>query len=76
MLFWREMFAPNGELLDDCLTKLCFGTDLTYFGEQHTFDRYIAFHECLFDAVKAPAALRAKINAGNVLSLFRLEGGR
>ncbi|MEI6499784.1 MAG: hypothetical protein WCP21_02030 [Armatimonadota bacterium] len=31
MRFWREMFAPNGQLREEVLTKLCFGTDLSYY---------------------------------------------
>jgi predicted TIM-barrel fold metal-dependent hydrolase len=73
MLFWREMFAPNGQLLEDCFKKLCFGTDTSYFGEHHEVEKYIRFHDRLFDEVGAPPALRETVNAGNILSLFRLE---
>ena len=69
-LLWREMFAPNGQLLEECLTKLCFGTDLSYFDADYDYERYIDFHEQLFDEVGAPPALREKINSGNILSLF------
>ncbi len=72
MLMWREMFAPNGELLEECLTKLCFGTDVGYFGETHDTARYIRFYERLLDEVGAPAPLREKINRGNILALFGL----
>ncbi|MBM4050643.1 MAG: hypothetical protein FJ279_36565, partial [Planctomycetes bacterium] len=58
MLFWKEMFAPNGQLMPECLGKLCFGTDTSYFGERHGFEPYIRFHERLFDEVAAPPALR------------------
>ncbi len=74
MLMWREMFAPNGELLADTLAKLCFGTDMTYFIERHGFQPYIDFYERLFDEVRAPAELREQVNAGNLLSLFGVEG--
>jgi len=70
MLMWREMFAPNGNLMADTLGKLCFGTDMTYFGAQHGVRPYIDFHERLFDDVGAPSELREQVNAGNVLKLF------
>lgn len=73
MLFWREMFAPNGQILEECLTKLCFGTDATYFGADPGFDKYIEFHERLFDEVGAPPGLREKINSGNIRALFGVE---
>lgn len=74
MLMWKEMFAPNGKLMPDCLSKLCFGSDTTFFGEKHSFRPYIDFYERLFDEVGAPPELREKVNAGNILSLFKVEG--
>ncbi|MEW6359375.1 MAG: amidohydrolase family protein [Planctomycetota bacterium] len=74
MLMWREMFAPNSKLMPDCLGKVCFGSDSTFFGEKHSFQPYIDFYERLFDEVGAPPELREKVNAGNILSLFNVEG--
>lgn len=73
MLFWREMFAPNGQILEECFRKLCFGTDATYFCGSDDYQKYIGFHERLFDEVGAPPALREKINSGNILALFGLD---
>lgn len=73
MLFWRETFAPNGQLLQECLAKLCFGTDLSYFDADEDYERYIDFHERLFKETGAPRALREKVNSGNILSLFGLK---
>ncbi|MEN6547825.1 MAG: amidohydrolase family protein [Armatimonadia bacterium] len=73
MLFWRETFAPNGELLEECATKLCFGTDAGYFGGDPGSDAYIRFYERLLDEIGAPPELREKINSGNILSLFKLD---
>ena len=56
------------------MTKLCFGTDMTYFGEGLGVERFIRFYERLFDECGAPPALREKVNAGNVISLFKAEG--
>lgn len=69
-LFWREMFAPNGEILEECLEKLCFGTDLSYFDGNYDYEEYIRFHETLFDEMNVPGKLRKQINSGNVLRLF------
>ena len=73
MLFWREMFAPNGQLLTDCMAKLCFGTDMTYFIPDPGVEPYVRFYERLFEEVGAPSDLRERVNAGNVIDLFRLE---
>jgi len=74
MLFWREMFAPNGQLLEDCMGKLCFGTDMTYFGERLGVELYIRFYERLYEECGATEGVREKINAGNLVSLFKVEG--
>ena len=74
MLFWREMFAPNGRLAEASLAKLCFGTDLGYFHAGGALDdslpQYVGFYEQLLEQVGAPAALREKVNSGNILALF------
>ncbi|MCA1809801.1 MAG: amidohydrolase family protein [Lentisphaerae bacterium] len=74
MFFWREMFAPNGELAEDVVSKVCFATDVGYFREGGIMDdripRYINFYDQLFDSVGAPAGLREQVNSGNVLKLF------
>jgi len=68
------MFAPNGVLSELSLKKLCFGSDLGYFHKDGLVDdhisQYIEFYERLFGQVGAPAALREKVNSGNVLALF------
>jgi len=74
MNMWRDMFAPNGKLMPECLGKLCFGTDMTFFGASHGAQPYIDFYERLFDEVGAPADLREKVNAGNIIELFSVEG--
>lgn len=74
MLFWRETFAPNSELEEKLLDKVCFATDAGFFREGGEFDpriqSYIDFYERLFDEVGASKELREKVNAGNVLELF------
>ena len=70
MQMWSETFAPNGELLTDSFSKVCFGSDVRYFGQTFGFKPYIEFYEKLYDAVKAPDDLREQVNRGNILSLF------
>lgn len=72
MLLWREMFAPDGRLDAASAGKLCFGTDAEYGTPGHyPFLDYIAFYDRLFDRIGAPEELRQRVNAGNVLGLFR-----
>lgn len=70
MNMWRDIFAPNGELHADSFSKLCFGSDVTYFSSTFGFEPYIEFYEKFYDAVKAPEALRERTDRGNILSLF------
>ena len=71
---WAEMFAPDGELLETSIRKLCFGSDVPYFrGEEFPFERYIAFYEKIFDAIGLSEELRDLVNCGNIRSLFGLE---
>ncbi len=71
LLMWSEMFAPNGVLDTASAGKLCFGTDVGYFlPNSYDFEEYVAFYERLLDRIGMPAALREKVNAGNVLEVF------
>ena len=71
---WAEMFAPDGELLEASIRKLCFGSDVPYFREgEFSFDRYIVFYEKVFDAIGLSEELRDRVNRGNIRSLFGLD---
>lgn len=71
---WSEMYAPNGKLMPDSLTKLCFATDVFYFTSgEHYIRQYIDFYEQLLDRVNAPAALRKKVWSGNARKLFGIR---
>jgi predicted TIM-barrel fold metal-dependent hydrolase len=74
MLFWRELFAPNGELGEAFLSKVCFGSDLSYFLDRTPIARHLApyfrFYDRLLREVKAADALRRLIYRENVLRLF------
>lgn len=73
MNMWRDTFAPNGELHADSFSKVCFGSDVTYFRSTFGFESYIEFYEKLYDAVEAPDDLRERVNRKNILSLFDIE---
>lgn len=68
---WAEMYAPDGTLLSESISKLCFGTDTHYFHElPHKFGTYITFYDKLFDAIGLDAAMREQVNSGNIRKLF------
>lgn len=70
MNMWKEIFAPNAMLDEQALSKLCFGSDVTYFiKDSATFNPYIDFYERFMDEVKAPNSLRKLVNSGNILKL-------
>ena len=71
---WAEMFAPDGQLIEASISKLCFGSDTKYFREgEFSFECYIEFYEKIFDAIGLPEQLRELVNRGNIRSLFGME---
>jgi len=71
---WAEMFAPDGQLLEASIGKLCFASDTGVFVEGHfPFERYIAFYDRIFAAIGLSPDLRERVNRGNIRSLFGLE---
>ena len=71
---WADLFAPDGELFEESITKLCFGSDVHYFlDDQYPFESYLTFHDKIYDAIGLSAQLREKVNRGNILKLFGLD---
>ncbi|MGQ9632380.1 MAG: amidohydrolase family protein [bacterium] len=77
---WAEMFAPDGEILESSIRKLCFGSDVWYFREGEgspqegfPFEPYIAFYEKIFDRIGLSEELRDLVNRGNIRSIFGLD---
>lgn len=71
---WAETFAPDGELLESSVRKLCFGSDVRYFQEgAYPFEPYIAFYDRILDRIGASEALKEQVCRGNVRALFGLE---
>jgi predicted TIM-barrel fold metal-dependent hydrolase len=72
---WAEMFAPDGELLEGSVRKLCFASDVPYFREgAFPFEPYIAFYERIYERIALSPKLRERVNRGNIRSLFGLDG--
>jgi len=71
---WADLFAPDGNLFEGCVRKLCFGSDVHYFLEgQFPFENYCTFHDRIFDQIRLSPALRELVNRGNIRSLFELD---
>ena len=71
---WAETFAPNGELMEDSLEKLCFASDVHYlYDGEHAFQQYIDFHEKLLDRLGAAQRLRKLVWAGTAAKLFGVK---
>ncbi len=71
---WAEMFAPDGEILEGSIRKLCFGSDMSYFREgKFGFEPYIRFYDTIFDRIGLSQELRELVNRGNVRKLFGLD---
>jgi predicted TIM-barrel fold metal-dependent hydrolase len=74
MNMWAEMFAPNGELMTDSLSKLCFASDMDYLHDgRHGFQPYVDFYERLLDRLEAPQRLRRLIWSGTAKKLFGVK---
>jgi predicted TIM-barrel fold metal-dependent hydrolase len=73
MRMWAEMFAPDGQLLESSVRKLCFASDVVYFcGEGFPFERYVAFYDQLYERIGLSKDLRQVVNRGNARSIFGL----
>ena len=71
---WADTFAPNGELMERSLAKLCFASDTQYLHDgPHGFQPYIEFYEKLLDRLNAPQRLRKLVWAGTAKKLFRVR---
>jgi predicted TIM-barrel fold metal-dependent hydrolase len=72
---WAETFAPDDQLHEPSIKKLCFGSDMSYFrAGQFAFERYMAFYDRIFDRIGLSPELREVVNRGNVRALFGLAG--
>ena len=72
---WADCFAPDGELLESSVRKLCFASDVPYFREgEYPFEPYVAFYERILGRIGAPDALKEQVYRGNARALFGLAG--
>jgi len=71
---WAEMFAPDGQMLESSIRKLCFASDVRYFREgEFPFQPYIDFYEKIFARIGLSKELIEVVNRGNVRSIFGLD---
>lgn len=70
---WAEMFAPDGQLLESSVKKLCFGSDVRYLEGEHHFAPYLAFYDRLFDRIGLADELKERVNRGNARTIFGLD---
>jgi len=72
--FWADLFAPDGELFEQSIRKLCFGSDVGYFRKGHfPFEEYITFHDRIFDRIGLSDELRELVNHGTIRQLLGLD---
>jgi len=71
---WAEMFAPDGQVLEGSVGKLCFASDVVYFREgEYSFEPYSAFYERIYERIGLSPDQRERINRGNARMLFGLD---
>jgi len=71
MSMWCELFAPNGELHEASVSKLCFATDGSFNDiDSEGHKKMVGFHDRLYDALKLPEELRQKIDRENIAMLL------
>ena len=61
-------------MLESSIRKLCFGSDVRYFGEgEFRFQPYMAFYDRIFDRIELSEGLREQVNRGNIRHIFGLD---
>ena len=72
--FWADLFAPDGELFEESIVKLCFGSDMhVRRADDFTVDQYIRFYNRIYDAIGLSPELRELVNRGNTARIFGLK---
>lgn len=70
MNMWKEMFAPNGVLDTQAVSKLCYGSDASLFHEgDFSYMPLIDFYENFYNELDIPNDIRQKIDRDNILML-------
>lgn len=72
MNMWKELFAPNGKLDENTVSKLCYASDTGLFSPgQYEFQVLFEFYDRLYDALKVSSELKGLLDHGNVEMLIR-----
>ena len=69
---WEDIFAPNGNLDTETMSRVVFASDVSFFSHpgQEGFEPYFEFYDKLFDTIGAPPELREKVNRETAMELF------
>jgi predicted TIM-barrel fold metal-dependent hydrolase len=71
---WAETFAPDGQLLESSVRKLCFASDVGYFLDgAFPFEPYIGFYERIYERIGLSPELQETVNRGNARLIFGLD---
>jgi len=74
LAMWADLFAPDGQLQEDTIAKLCFASDVSYFHpDEYRFEPYIDFYERIYDRIGLSSAMQEQVNRGNAARLFGLS---
>ncbi len=71
MQMWKWIFAPNGILDTNAVSRLCYGTDGCAFDLGNTETNIINFYEQFYEMLKLPQELRERIDSGNIKQLIK-----
>jgi predicted TIM-barrel fold metal-dependent hydrolase len=70
LAMWKELFMPAGQLHTRAISRLCFGTDATYFvPDQFGYAPVSSFYDRLYETLNLPQEIRLLIDRQNILSL-------
>ena len=70
MGMWKDLFAPNGKVNTNVVSKLCYGADSWMFHAEHfDYQRLMEFYDNLYDELRLPDEIRIKIDRENILML-------
>jgi len=71
MSMWTNLFAANGILHTDSVSRLCFATDGSVVTtDPACYGRICDFHDRFYDALKLPDEIRRRIDRENILRLI------
>ena len=71
MNMWKELFAPNGKIHMQSISKLCYASDAGFFtSEDFPGKDVFEFYDRLYNVLQLTDELRRKIDRENILMLI------